>query len=388
MILFLLACAPAPEVVDAGEPSAQESYDPASDAFYSDLFDDGWDNVPGRYNVLLADRGELLGVYRGFPELFPEVEFENVPAFTATLTYDEALDLASDPRVLAVEPDWIAWANAGKPSSACATSTSQTTPTGVSVAGSNAATGTGVKVAVIDSGIYLHSDLAIAGFVDKVSGKATAYDDNGHGTHVSGTVAAINNSGGVVGVAPGASLYGVKVLDRRGSGAYSTVASGVDWTVSNGMNVANLSLGGPTDSATLHASITAAKAANVVVVVAAGNEGVNAGTSYPAAYDGEVITVSAYDTTTSSFASWSNYGSVVDVAAQGVDVCSTSKSGSYEKKSGTSMAAPHVAGAVAVYLQNNPGATFATVEAAIEANVSTLTDTATHTEDLSTITGM
>ncbi|MSP56317.1 MAG: hypothetical protein EXR69_12050 [Myxococcales bacterium] len=131
----------------------------------------------------------------------------------------------------------------------------------------------------MDSGIYSHTDLTIAGFVDKVSGKTANYDDNGHGTHVAGTIAALNNSKGVVGVAPGVSLYGVKVLDRRGSGAYSTIASGVDWAVSNSMDVANMSLGGTTDSATLHASITAAAAADVVLVVAAGNEGVNASTT-------------------------------------------------------------------------------------------------------------
>jgi subtilisin len=386
MILFLVACAPAPEVADAGDPADQSAFDDASGAFYSDILEAGFEAVPGRYNVLLADH-ERPGLYLDFPGISPEIELENVPAFTASMTYDEAVELAADPRVLAVEPDWIAWAD-GKPSTACASSSSQTTPTGVGLMGSNTGTGSGVKVAVIDTGIYLHSDLSVAGFVDKVSGKSSAYDDNGHGTHVAGTVAALNNSAGVVGVAPGVSLYGVKVLDRRGSGAYSTIASGVDWAVSNGMNAANLSLGGPSDSATLHASVTAAKAANVVLVVAAGNDGANAGTSYPGGYDGEVITVSAWDSATSTFPSWSNYGSVVDVAAQGVDVCSTNKSGSYEKMSGTSMAAPHVAGAVAIYLQNHPGSSFAAVEAGIEASVTALTDTSTHTEDLAVKTGL
>lgn len=101
-----------------------------------------------------------------------------------------------------------------------------------------------------------------------------------------------------------------------------------------------------------------------------------------------MITVSAYDSTTSSFASWSNYGSVVDVATHGVDVCSTTSAGSYGKMSGTSMAAPHVAGAAAVYLAKNPDSSVAVVEAGLEASVSALTNATMHVEDLSTISSM
>lgn len=241
-------------------------------------------------------------------------------------------------------------------------------------------------MAVLDTGISTHSDLSIDAVVSMIG--SSGADDNGHGTHVAGTVAALNNSLGVVGVAPGADLYGYKVLDRRGSGSHSGIASGINQAVSDGRDVINMSLGGTSSSTTLHSAVTAAYAAGVIQVVAAGNSGTNASGEYPAAYDGEVITVSAYNVSTSSWPSWTNYGSVVDVAAHGVDVCSTSRTGSYAKMSGTSMATPAVAGAVAVYLQSNPGASFAAVEAALEASVTAIADSSTHTEDLSVLGGL
>ncbi|MFZ5478459.1 MAG: S8 family serine peptidase [Myxococcota bacterium] len=386
MLLLLVACSPT-DVIDAGDPSVTDGFD--LDALYSDAADAGWENVPGQYNVLVADGAKdgLLADLDG--ELVDELVI--APVFTARMTFAEAQRLAKHPDVISVEPDWLAFASA-RGGSACASSASQTTPAGVSAMGTNSAgrTGSGVAVAVLDTGIdNTHTDLTVAGIVDKTGGRGGGVDDNGHGTHVAGSIAALNNSRGVVGVAPAASLYGVKVLDRRGSGSYSTIASGVDWAVTNGMDVVNMSLGGTSNSATLHASITAAYAAGVIQVVAAGNSGVSATREYPANYDGEVLTVSAWDPATSTFPSWSNYGvPPVDVAAPGVGVCSTAKGGSYESMDGTSMATPHVAGAVALYLQGNPGASFATVEAAIEGNVSALANTATHSEDLSVVTGL
>jgi subtilisin family serine protease len=393
LALALVACAP-PEVADAGDPAALDGF-ADSDALFSDLADAGYDAVPGRYNVLMDTtvvnapglRADLMANVLG-GELVGASEI--VPTFTVSMTHDEALELAADPTVLAVEPDWLAFADA-RATSACASSSAQTLTSGVAAMGHNSAgrTGSGVKVAVIDTGIdNTHSDLSVVSLVDETGSRGGGVDDNGHGTHVSGTIAALDNGYGVVGVAPQASLYGVKVLDRRGSGAYSTIAAGIDWAVANGMDVASMSLGGPADSASLHASITAAYAAGVIQVVAAGNDGADASTSWPAAYDGEVLTISAWDVGTSTFPSWSNYGAVVDVAAPGVNVCSTAKGGSYALMSGTSMATPHVSGAVAVYLQGNPGATFADVEAAVESNVSALPNTARHTEDLSTVTGL
>jgi subtilisin len=391
--ILSLGCAPAP-VIDAGDPAEQDAFDRESDSFWSDLADAGYDAVPGHYTVLMSGSAQeapdrLRGIRDWRPALQVDGTFATFPAFTVEATYEDALELAQNPDVLAVEPDWLAFATS-RGGSSCASSTSQITPGGIAALGTNAATGVGVTVAVLDTGVDTsHPDLAVAGGYGYTASSHTYVDDNGHGTHVSGTIAALNNTQGVVGVAPGVSLYAVKILDRNGSGSYSTIASGVDWAVANGMDVANMSLGGSSNNATLHTAITAAHNANVVVVVAAGNDGISATRSYPGAYDGEVLTVSAYDTTRSRFASWSDYGvPPIDVAAPGASICSTWKGSGYQTEDGTSMSAPHVSGAVAVYLQNHPGASFATVEAAIEGGATPLATSGSHTEDLVSLTSL
>jgi subtilisin len=258
--------------------------------------------------------------------------------------------------------------------------------------------GTGVGIAVLDTGIdFNHPDLvtniASSTFKNCVSNIATAQDDNGHGTHVAGMIAAANNSIGVVGVAPEAKLYAVKVLDSTGSGTWSSVICGVDWVTANAkalnIKVANMSLGGTgasdnncglSNSDALHRAICNSAAQGVTYVVAAGNSAVNATQHVPAAYDDAVITVSAladsdgqfggFGTSTSygaddTFAKFSNYGTPVDVAAPGVNIYSTWKGGTYNTISGTSMATPHVAGAAALYLKNNPTATWNQVRDAL-----------------------
>jgi subtilisin len=392
-LLFLAACA-APHVIDAGDPAELDTFDPAGDAFYSDLADAGWPNVPGQYLVLLADDVDREGLLAQRPEVAPVVAFEGIPAFAARMTFSEAQRLALHPDVIAVEPDWLAFAiGRGGATTACATSSAQTIPAGVSAMGTSSNTGSGVKVAVLDTGIDLdHSDLSVAGNVNEIRSRSSGDDDNGHGTHVAGTIAALSNSAGVVGVAPGASLYAVKVLDRGGSGSYSTVAAGIDWAVLYEMDVVNMSLSGTGYSSTLYAAVSRARDADIVQVVAAGNSGHNLDTSpeYPAAWEGLVLTISALDVSTStwSFPSWSNYGTAVDVAGPGVNVCSTTMGGGYGQMSGTSMASPHVAGAVAVYLQGVSTATFENVESAIETHVTAVDGESPHTEDLSSITGL
>jgi len=219
--------------------------------------------------------------------------------------------------------------------------------------------GTGVKVAVVDTGIdKTHPDLAahIAGgvnFVQKSTRKPPDpddwNDDNGHGTHVAGIIGAIDNDIGVVGVAPDCRLYAVKVLNAQGSGYVSWIISGLNWCVNNGVNVANMSLGTTVDVPSLREACAAAAAAGVKLVAAAGNDG--GAVNYPAAYD-SVIAVAATDQTDAR-ASWSNYGPQIVVAAPGVNIYSTYKGGRYATLSGTSMAAPHVAGVVALNLLAN-----------------------------------
>lgn len=224
-----------------------------------------------------------------------------------------------------------------------------------------------VKVAVVDTGAnYNHSDLAgqiIKGH-DFVNNDDDPMDDQGHGTHVSGTVAALmNNSLGVAGMAPGCKVLAVKVLGSDGSGDTSAIAQGIDYAVKQGAKVINMSLGGPQESAVLKTAVDNAVAHGVVVVVAAGNDG-STTKNYPAAYDNS-LSVGASDQNDAR-AYFSTYGSTVDIAAPGVSILSTTKDGQYGTEDGTSMASPHVAAAAALVFSLHPNWTVAQVRQALE----------------------
>ena len=231
-------------------------------------------------------------------------------------------------------------------------STSQSTPYGITrVNGGVSYSGSNVAW-VIDTGIDLdHPDLnvdASRGFNAFTSGRdgKSLDDGNGHGTHVAGTIAAVDNNVGVIGVAAGATVIPVKVLDSRGSGSYSGVIAGVDHVGANGSNgdVANMSLGGPVSEA-LDDAVLAASSNGIKFSLAAGNDGDDANNSSPARVNGSnIVTISAMDSN-DDWAYFSNYGNPpVDYAAPGVSVESTWKDGGYNTISGTSMAAPHAAG--------------------------------------------
>ncbi|MBI1974811.1 MAG: S8 family peptidase [Parcubacteria group bacterium] len=212
-----------------------------------------------------------------------------------------------------------------------------------------------VKVGIIDTGIAKdHPDLKsnIKGGVNTINPRKSWNDDNGHGSHVAGIAAAVDNSIGVVGVGPAVDLYAIKVLNAAGSGYLSDVIEGIQWAVSNGMQVVNMSLGTGSDIPSFHEAVVAAKSAGVVVVAAAGNSGGEV--SYPAAYP-EVIAVSATDAN-NVLASFSSRGAEVDLAAPGVSIYSTYKGSGYATLSGTSMAAPHVVGSAALVLNSLVGA--------------------------------
>lgn len=218
--------------------------------------------------------------------------------------------------------------------------------------------GTGVKVGIIDTGIdYNNPDLQ-ANYVpegyDFYNNDSNPMDDNGHGTHVAGIVAAVNNTIGVVGVAPEARLYAIKVLNASGGGSWSNVISGIDWAITHGMQVINMSLGSSSGSTALQQACDAANNAGIVVVAAAGNSGNSGGTGtntvYPANYSSVVAVAATTSASSNQRASYSSTGPAVDLAAPGDSIYSTvpTNQGSYGTKSGTSMASPHVAGVAAL----------------------------------------
>jgi subtilisin family serine protease len=218
-------------------------------------------------------------------------------------------------------------------------------------------TGAGVNVAIIDTGIdYTHTDLDdnYEGGYDYVNNDNDPMDDHGHGTHCAGIVAAEDNDEGVVGVAPEANLYAVKVLDDAGSGYTSDVVYGIQWSMNNGMQIISMSLGGGGPSDSLESACNNAYNSGIVVVAAAGNSGaprrgrVTTTVGYPAAYN-SVIAVSATDDT-DTIASFSSRGAEVELAAPGVYIYSTYLGGEYETLSGTSMSCPHVSGTAALVI--------------------------------------
>lgn len=211
-----------------------------------------------------------------------------------------------------------------------------------------------VKVGIIDTGISKnHPDLAvnIKGGVNTINPTKSWDDDNGHGSHVAGIVAALNNGIGVVGAGPDIDLYAIKVLNRNGSGFLSDVIEGIQWATANGMKVVNMSLGSVSDNQSFHDAVTAAYNSGVTIVAAAGNSG--GAVNFPAAYP-EVIAVSATDIN-NNLASFSSRGPEVDLAAPGVSILSTYKGNSYATLSGTSMASPHIAGSAALVINSPVG---------------------------------
>jgi subtilisin len=283
-----------------------------------------------------------------------------INAVSANLPEEEIAGLKNDPHVAYVEEDRVFSVVEPLPA--------QIVPSpeyvdswgvlhiGADVAAMNGIKGDGVKVAVLDSGIdYNHPDLK-----DNYKGGYNfAYDNNdpfddtriGHGTHVAGIIAARDNGTGVVGVAPDASIYAVKVLNGGMMGSTSDILSGIEWAIANNMNVITMSFGVPFDplyySQAVEEACSKAYAAGIILVAAAGNSN-QPNVDYPAAFD-SVIAVSA-TARDDSRAPFSNYGTKTELAAPGVEIKSTVPGGGYAVLSGTSQAAPHVAGVAALIL--------------------------------------
>ncbi|MEH1825938.1 MAG: S8 family peptidase [Nostoc sp.] len=276
-------------------------------------------------------------------------------------------------------------------------------------------TGKGVVVAVLDTGVdYNHEDLSNNiwtnskeipgngidddgnGYVDDSSGwnfsdnNNNTLDQNGHGTHVSGTIAGENNNYGVTGIAYDAKIMPVKVLNDSGSGSYSSIAKGIHYAVDNGANVINLSLGGGSSNRTLESAINYASSKGVIVVMAAGNDG-NSSPGYPARYAYKSgIAVGAVDRNNNmpDFSNRSGTNEISYVTAPGVKVYSSVPNNQYATYSGTSMATPHVAGIVALMLSANPNLTDAQVRQIVTETAGNSTQTTNSSFNFSNVSSL
>ncbi|MFS0656431.1 S8 family peptidase [Bacillus sp. 179-C3.3 HS] len=220
--------------------------------------------------------------------------------------------------------------------------------------------GQNVKIAVLDSGIDAkHEDLHVTGGVSFVPTESDPLvDPHEHGTHVAGTIAALDNKVGVVGVAPKASIYSVKVADQNGDGYYSWIVQGIQWAIENDMDVINISMGGANESEALKEAVDAAYEKGILIVASAGNAGSYGSLNtidYPAKYSSVMAVASVDQRNQRAFDS--SVGEEVEVSAPGVATLSTIPGNEYGYKSGTSMASPHVAGAAAVILSKHPNLT-------------------------------
>ncbi|MEH2355670.1 S8 family peptidase [Nostoc sp.] len=276
-------------------------------------------------------------------------------------------------------------------------------------------TGKGVVVAVVDTGVdYNHEDLTnniwtntkeIAGngidddgngYIDDNYGwnfadqNNNTLDDNGHGTHVSGTIAGENNNYGVTGIAYDAKIMAVKALDSSGSGSYSSISKGIRYAVDNGANVINLSLGGASSNRTLESAIDYASSKGVIVVMAAGNDG-DSSPDYPARYASKSgIAVGAVDKNNNlaDFSNRSGTNPIAYVTAPGVKVYSSVPNNQYATYSGTSMAAPHVAGIVALMLSANSNLTDAQVRQIVTETAGNSTQTTSSSLKISNVSSL
>ena len=289
-----------------------------------------------------AAGGKINHVYdvaiQGFAANMSEQGMANMKANNPNIAYCEQDQIVSTGPIRAMAP----------PSGGGGTQPAEETPWGIARVNGGAA-GSFATAWVIDTGISSHPDLNFDTVRSRsfLSRDTSPLDQNGHGTHVAGTIAAYDNEIGVIGVAPGAKVVAVRVLDRRGSGTNSGVIAGVNYVAANGQagDVANMSLGGGVSQALDDAVVAASNVRGVKFALAAGNESDNANNHSPARANGpNVYTVSAFGVG-DKWATYSNYGNPpIDYAEPGSAIKSTWLNGGYNTISGTSMATPHLAG--------------------------------------------
>jgi subtilisin len=371
-IVFIILAATTSSLINSNHLTVQAKQDANSTGSYIVVLKDDVDSIPVSSEISTRFR---LNRKHNFNRA--------IKGFSARLDSVQISNLRTDSRVKYIVEDRIVKVTGKRISRP-----SQVTPSFIKriEAENKVNKGSGIDIAVIDTGIDLkHPDLRtnIAGGVN-CSDESGYGDGHGHGTHVAGIIAAKNNLFGTVGVAPDAKLWSIRVLNSNGTGTWSSVICGIDFITANApknggkIKVANMSLTGYgfsdnncglTNNDPLHLAICRSRDAGVTYVVAAGNSGEDVKNYVPAAYDDAVITVSALNDTDGkpysfgqangygeddTFASFSNYGESVDIAAPGTDIYSTYLGGGYGYMSGTSMASPVVAGAVALYKKSHP----------------------------------
>lgn len=234
-------------------------------------------------------------------------------------------------------------------------------------------TGHKVKVGVIDTGVdFSHPDLrqSLSRGINLLNRSMLPHDDNGHGTHIAGTIAAANQLQGMIGVAPRALISPVKAFDHNGSAFVSDIILGIEWCIRNRMNVINMSFGMKTKSKALLGAVINAHNAGVIIVASSGNDGKRRTVDYPARYP-QTIAVGATNKLR-RVAPFSNRGSYIDVYAPGDKILSAWLRGKYNEMSGTSMATSHVCGAIALLLAHKPGLTPTEIKAIIKRSVQPL----------------
>ena len=368
-------------LLSANTPSTRTSASPAPRAKGQKLHKKE-KAIPGNYIVVLEDEAAgnpgrfsqadqiidvLVSAYGGRVH----ARYKHaLNGYAAEMTEDEALALSEDSRVRFVEEDQIYTADATQTGATWGLDRIDQRNRPLSGTYTYNWTGSGVRAYIIDTGIRTtHTQFGgrAAVSADFVGDGRNGQDCNGHGTHVAGTV-----GGSTYGVAKSVSLRAVRVLNCSGSGTTSGVISGVNWVAANRVlpAVANMSLGGGASSA-LDTAVNNAINAGVTFAVAAGNSNANA-CNYSPSRVAAAITVGS-TTSTDARSSFSNFGTCVDIFAPGSSITSawSTSDTATNTISGTSMASPHVAGAAALYLQANPGASNATVRNALVNNSTT-----------------